>query len=102
MTLPCNVCMLITELDGWRSVQVAIEMERLVATCERLTDTRRQLERAVAGIEGPLHIVQECLYHREKRQGTTLSRNCFSFRITVALATANKGSDRLQNIQYSI
>lgn len=44
-------------------------MERLVATCEKLNDTRRQLERAIAGIEGPLHIVQECLYHREKRQG---------------------------------
>lgn len=44
-------------------------MERLVATCEKLNDMRRQLERAIAGIEGPLHIVQECLYHREKRQG---------------------------------
>lgn len=44
-------------------------MERLVSTCEKLNDTRRQLERAIAGIEGPLHIVQECLYHREKRQG---------------------------------
>lgn len=50
-------------------LKVSIEMERLVATCEKLNDTRRQLERAIAGIEGPLHIVQECLYHREKRQG---------------------------------
>ncbi|KOB71459.1 Uncharacterized protein OBRU01_13705 [Operophtera brumata] len=58
----------ITDTTFWRN-EVSIEMERLVATCEKLNDTRRQLERAIAGIEGPLHIVQECLYHREKRQG---------------------------------
>ncbi|GBP33535.1 Tektin-3 [Eumeta japonica] len=58
----------ITDTTFWRN-ESAIEMERLVNTCEKLNDMRRQLERAIAGIEGPLHIVQECLYHREKRQG---------------------------------
>uniref|UniRef100_A0A2A4K5X2 Tektin n=1 Tax=Heliothis virescens TaxID=7102 RepID=A0A2A4K5X2_HELVI len=58
----------ITDTTFWRN-EVSIEMERLVSTCEKLNDTRRQLERAISGIEGPLHIVQECLYHREKRQG---------------------------------
>jgi tektin-3 len=33
---------------------------------------RRQVERSLQGCEGPLHVVQECLYNREKRQGIEL------------------------------
>lgn len=34
-----------------------------------MQDARRAIEKAVADIEGPLHIAQECLYQRENRQG---------------------------------
>lgn len=44
-------------------------MERLVSEMEQLNSTRRQVERSLQGCDGPLHVVQECLYHREKRQG---------------------------------
>lgn len=37
-----------------------------------LQDTRRALEKSIQDIEGPLHIAQECLYHREQRQGIDL------------------------------
>lgn len=36
---------------------------------ERLQDCRSVLEKAIRDIEGPLHIAEECLYHREARKG---------------------------------
>jgi tektin-3 len=36
---------------------------------EKLQDSKNILEKAVRDIEGPLHIAEECLYHREARKG---------------------------------
>lgn len=52
----------------WRN-EVASELERLIMENERLHDCRKLLEKAVHDIEGPLHIAEECLYHRESRKG---------------------------------
>ncbi|CAD6227513.1 GSCOCG00001196001-RA-CDS [Cotesia congregata] len=61
----------ITDVTFWRN-EVASELERLIQECERLQDCRAVLEKAVQDIEGPLHIAEECLYHREARKGTEL------------------------------
>ncbi|KAG8034740.1 hypothetical protein G9C98_007816 [Cotesia typhae] len=53
----------ITDVTFWRN-EVASELERLIQECERLQDCRAVLEKAVQDIEGPLHIAEECLYHR--------------------------------------
>lgn len=55
----------------WRN-EVASELERLIMENERLYDCKKLLEKAVNDIEGPLHIAEECLYHRESRKGTEL------------------------------
>ncbi|XP_077287594.1 tektin-3-like isoform X2 [Arctopsyche grandis] len=61
----------ITDTTFWRN-ELSTELERLVSEMEQLNTTRRQVERSLQGCEGPLHVVQECLYHREKRQGIEL------------------------------
>ncbi|KAK0163076.1 hypothetical protein PV327_006787 [Microctonus hyperodae] len=61
----------ITDVTFWRN-EIASELERLIHECERLQDCRAVLEKAVHDIEGPLHIAEECLYHREARKGTEL------------------------------
>lgn len=58
----------ITDVTFWRN-EVAAELERLIQECERLQDCRAVLEKAIQDIEGPLHIAEECLYHREARKG---------------------------------
>jgi len=48
---------------------VTSELERMLQEIERLQDCRSVLEKAIRDIEGPLHIAEECLYHREARKG---------------------------------
>lgn len=52
----------------WRN-EVSSELERMFHEIERLQDCRSVLEKAIRDIEGPLHIAEECLYHREARKG---------------------------------
>ncbi|XP_043251653.1 tektin-3-like [Colletes gigas] len=59
------------DVNFWRN-EVASELERLLHEIERLQDSRSVVEKAIRDIEGPLHIAEECLYHREARQGTEL------------------------------
>ncbi|XP_053996436.1 tektin-3-like [Hylaeus anthracinus] len=61
----------INDVSFWRN-EVASELERLLHEIERLQDCRSVLEKAIRDIEGPLHIAEECLYHREARKGTEL------------------------------
>ncbi|XP_076238489.1 tektin-3 [Calliopsis andreniformis] len=61
----------INDVSFWRN-EVASELERLLQEIERLQDCRSVLEKAVRDIEGPLHIAEECLYHREARKDTEL------------------------------
>lgn len=58
----------ITDATFWRN-EIATELERMLAETNLLQDTRRALEKAIQDCEAPLHIAQECLYHREGRQG---------------------------------
>lgn len=64
----------INDVNFWRH-EVASELERLHQETGRLQDCRSVLEKAVRDIEGPLHIVEECLYHREARKGNGLIQN---------------------------
>lgn len=59
----------ITDITFWRN-EANNELQKLVQDAEMLADCRRGMDKAIQDIEGPLHIAQECLYQREKRQGT--------------------------------
>lgn len=61
----------ITDITFWRN-EARTEMERLLSESDLLQEARRGLQKAIADIEGPLHIAQECLYQRENRQGVDL------------------------------
>ena len=59
----------ITDTTYWRN-EVATELEKMIAELNFLQDTRRAMEKAINDTEVPFHIAQECLYHREHRQGS--------------------------------
>ncbi|CAH2016377.1 unnamed protein product [Acanthoscelides obtectus] len=61
----------LTDTTFWRN-EVRGELDRLIAETSKLQDARRGIQKAIDDIEGPLHIAQECLYHREKREGIDL------------------------------
>lgn len=64
----------ITDTTFWRN-EVRAELERLITESALLTETRRKMQKSIDDIEGVIHIAQECLYHREQRQGATLFQN---------------------------
>ncbi|KOC64343.1 Tektin-3, partial [Habropoda laboriosa] len=57
----------INDVNFWRN-EIVSELERLFQEIERLQDCRFNLDKAIKDIEGPLHIAEECLYHREARK----------------------------------
>lgn len=75
----------INDITFWRN-EVVAELERMLHEIERLHDCRSVLEKAARDIDGPLHIAEECLYHREARKGLQDIAKlflifCFIFRI---------------------
>lgn len=48
------------------------EIQAMATETEDLKEHKRVLERALADTANPLHITEECLMHREKRQGIDL------------------------------
>ncbi|KAL7288148.1 hypothetical protein TKK_0017810 [Trichogramma kaykai] len=61
----------ISDVTFWRN-EIASELEKQVQEIDRLQDCRSTLEKAVQDIENPLHVAEECLYHREARKGMEL------------------------------
>ncbi|KAG4075611.1 hypothetical protein HA402_003436 [Bradysia odoriphaga] len=58
----------LTDLTFWRN-ELNTELEKLLSEYALLSDTRRKTNKALQDLDPPLHIAQECLYHRESRQG---------------------------------
>lgn len=58
----------LTDLTFWRN-ELNTELEKLLSENALLSDTRRKTNKALQDLDPPLHIAQECLYHRESRQG---------------------------------
>lgn len=61
----------IGDINFWKT-EVDNETAAMISEIEALTRAKAVLEKALAETENPLHIAQECLYHREKRQGIDL------------------------------
>lgn len=61
----------ITDITFWRN-ELTTELEKLIAESAQLTDTKRNVQKALQDLEPPLHIAQECLYHREGRKSIEL------------------------------
>jgi len=61
----------LTDVTFWRN-ELNTELESLIAEAAQLTDTKRNVQKAIQDLEAPLHITQECLYHRENRKGIDL------------------------------
>lgn len=61
----------IGDINFWKT-EVNNETDNMITEIEGLNRAKGCLEKALAETENPLHIAQECLYNREKRQGIDL------------------------------
>lgn len=61
----------IGDIQFWKT-EVLNETDNMISEIEALLRSKSVLEKALAETENPLHIAQECLYNREKRQGIDL------------------------------
>uniref|UniRef100_F6RBW1 Tektin n=1 Tax=Ciona intestinalis TaxID=7719 RepID=F6RBW1_CIOIN len=62
----------VSDITFWKS-EIQHEIENQIAETNALVEVKKRLERALSETEGPLHVVaQECLYHRERRNGIDL------------------------------
>jgi len=61
----------IGDIQFWKT-EVNNETDSMLTEIESLNRAKAVLEKALAETENPLHIAQECLYNREKRQGIDL------------------------------
>ncbi|XP_078318713.1 tektin-3-like isoform X2 [Crassostrea virginica] len=59
------------DIQFWKT-EVQHETDNMITEINALQEAKRVLEKALAETENPLHISQECLYHREKRQAIDL------------------------------
>ncbi|KAL5018177.1 hypothetical protein ScPMuIL_003899 [Solemya velum] len=55
------------DIQFWKT-ELNHETDRMISEINALMEAKRVLEKALQETENPLHIAQECLYHREKRQ----------------------------------
>ena len=61
----------IGDINFWKT-EVQNETDAMITEIDSLTRSKAVLEKALAETDNPLHIAQECLYNREKRQGIDL------------------------------
>lgn len=61
----------IVDINFWKK-ELENETDAMITEIARLNENKRVAEKALAETENPLHIAQECLYNREKRQGIDL------------------------------
>lgn len=61
----------IGDITFWKT-ELNHETDNMISEINSLTEAKRILEKALQETENPLHISQECLYNREKRQGIDL------------------------------
>jgi len=61
----------IGDIEYWKT-EVRNETDQMITEIDALTRAKAALEKMIVDLEIPLHIAQECLYNREKRQGIDL------------------------------
>jgi len=61
----------IDDIEFWKS-EVKNELDNMLTEIGAMGRAKNFLEKTLVELDSPLHIVQECLYNREKRQGIDL------------------------------
>lgn len=86
----------ISDISFW-SYEIDNEIDRIIMETNNLSESKRQLEKALADTEQPLKVVQECLYFREKRQAIDLVHDKVERNLLLVQYTSQKNQKVLLN-----
>lgn len=86
----------LTDTTFWRN-ELNTELERLLSEYALLSDSRRKANKALQDLDTPLHVAQECLYHREGRQGIDKVHDNVERSLLGEVDKLKNSQDRLKN-----
>ncbi|XP_020805235.1 tektin-3 [Drosophila serrata] len=91
----------ITDLTFWRN-ELNAELEKLIAEMSDINELQRQCGKALLDLEIPLHIAQECLFHRESRQGAEKVHDIVEKALLVEINNLRNSRERLGGLHDKI
>ncbi|XP_030378189.1 tektin-3 [Scaptodrosophila lebanonensis] len=91
----------ITDLTFWRN-ELNGELEKLIAEMSDINDLQRLCGKALLDLEIPLHIAQECLFHRESRQDTEKVHDDVEKALLLEINNLRLSRDRLSGLHEKI
>lgn len=85
------------DIAFWKS-ELNNEINAMATEIENLKEYRRTLEKALGDTANPLHIAEECLMHREKRQGIDLVHDAVEKSLIKEVDVIKKCQDRMKKV----
>ncbi|XP_041364582.1 tektin-3-like isoform X2 [Gigantopelta aegis] len=85
------------DIQFWKT-EVNHETDNMIAETNALQEAKRVLEKALQETENPLHISQECLYNREKRQAIDLVHDNPERELIREVDIIKRCQDRMRNV----
>ncbi|CAD5118367.1 DgyrCDS7078 [Dimorphilus gyrociliatus] len=85
------------DIQFWKT-EVKNETDNMVNEIDALSRSKSVLEKALAETENPLHIAQECLYNREKRQGIDLVHDNVERELIKEVDTIKRCQEKMRQV----
>ncbi|XP_067673209.1 tektin-3-like isoform X2 [Haliotis asinina] len=87
----------IGDITFWKT-ELNHETDNMITETNALQEAKRIMEKALAETENPLHISQECLYNREKRQAIDLVHDNPERELIKEVDIIKRCQDRMRNV----
>ncbi|XP_076458370.1 tektin-3-like [Babylonia areolata] len=84
------------DIAFWKG-EVDHETDNMISETNALNEAKRIMEKALQETENPLHIAQECLYNREKRQGVDLVHDLPERELIKEVDVIKRCQERMRN-----
>lgn len=91
----------ITDVTFWRN-ELNTELDKLVSESAAISDLKRRCGKAMLDLEAPLHIAQECLYHREGRSGVEKVHDTAEKALLLEIDNIRNSRDKLKELHEKV
>jgi len=85
------------DIHFWKT-EVNNEIDNMITEIDNLQRSKQVLEKALAETENPLHIAQECLYNREKRQSIDLVHDAVEKELIKEVDTIKRCQEEMRRL----
>jgi len=89
----------IGDIEYWKT-EVLNETDKMLTEIDALSRAKACLDKMLSETDGPLHIAQECLYGREKRQGIDLVHDDVERALLKEVDTIKKWQEDMRKLMH--